>query len=474
MPTLLHISDLHRTSLPRLSNDDLLAAIISDSERWRLEEIPSPELIVVSGDLIQGASLGAPNADTIIEDQYSEAADFLRRLGEEFVASNRSRIVIVPGNHDVHWGRSLDGMRPIESCPAGFAAKAFKADSGLRWDWRDQTAYEIFDPNLYESRFEHFRRFQEEFYEGMEPSPLVQSDGDLLFFEYPDLDLAVAGFASWHGNDCLCHVGEIKPSSLVLSQKLLKNSRMATALAVWHHSISGGPHAQDYMDQRRVHRLIDFGFSIGLHGHQHFPGAAPFELRLPNRTSMAVIGAGSLAVGDDELPMGERRQFNIVVIDPESKRITVHVRGMSPAGVFTGSHRDDFGGHTYITLCLPTAPTRAKRATSAQLLDEAMTAIGAKRYEQALSLIADLPPSRSLERRRIEIEALTGLGSKHRLIKLLNPPKNMDEVVRIISLFLEAGRFDEAQECLLASQSLMTANLFNDLESMIATRRMKE
>ena len=69
------------------------------------------------------------------------------------------------------------------------------------------------------------------------------------------------------------------------------------------------------MDARVIHRLIDFGFTVGLHGHQHYPGAAPFEYRLPNLSSMAVVAGGSLAVGDRELPMGERRQFNIVVID---------------------------------------------------------------------------------------------------------------------------------------------------------------
>ena len=53
MPTLLHISDLHRTSGPRLNNDDLLSAIFSDAARWEAEGIPWPDLVVVSGDLIQ-------------------------------------------------------------------------------------------------------------------------------------------------------------------------------------------------------------------------------------------------------------------------------------------------------------------------------------------------------------------------------------------------------------------------------------
>lgn len=42
MPTVLHISDLHRTSAPRLHNDELLAAIVSDSGRWRDEGIGPP------------------------------------------------------------------------------------------------------------------------------------------------------------------------------------------------------------------------------------------------------------------------------------------------------------------------------------------------------------------------------------------------------------------------------------------------
>ena len=472
VPTLLHISDLHRTSTPRPSNDELLAAICSDSERWSLEGITKPDLIVVSGDLIQGSNLDVPEPDTEIEAQYREADDFLKRLGAEFVNSDQSRIVMVPGNHDVHWRRAFDGMKPIQKCPVGIATKALEADSGLRWNWKDLQAYKVSDQRLYKSRFDHFRKFQQTFYNGVRPNPL--SHGDLLFFEYPDLDLLVVGFASWHGNDCFCQVGDIKPALLASSQKLVSRSRMATAVAVWHHSITGGPRTHDYMDQRVVHRMIDFGFTVGLHGHQHSSGAAPFELRLPNLTSMAVVGAGSLAVGDNELPMGERRQFNIVVIDPDRKSIRIHVRGMSPAGVFTGSHRDDFGGNTYIELDLPISETRPQESTLVQRLDEAMMAVGAKQYEQALALAADIPSCYSTERRRIEVEALRGLGRHQQLLKLLNPPANVDEAVEAVSLLLGAGRFDEATVRLQASKSLLPPNLFKEIETTIAVRRMAE
>ena len=365
-------------------------------------------------------------------------------------------------------------MKPVETCPDGIATKAFQATSSLRWNWEERQAYEISDQNLYASRLEHFRGFREDFYKGIKPNPLIHGDGDLFFSEYPNLGMSVAGFASWRGNDCFCHVGEIKPTSLSLSQRLVASSRMAIAVAVWHHSIAGGPRAHDYMDQRIVHRLIDFGFSVGLHGHQHYPEAAPFELRLPNLTSMAVVGAGSLAVGDYELPMGERRQFNLVVIDPDKESITVHVRGMSPAGVFIGFHRDDFGGNTCIELSLPALRTGERSPTTVRRLDEAITAVGTKRYEQALALIADIPSCRSTEKRRIEVESLRGLGKKQKLIELLDPPQNVDEVVEVISLLLDAGRFDEAMTRLYASRTLITPSLFEDLKATIAARGIAE
>ena len=251
MPTLLHISDLHRTSKPRLNNDELLSAIASDAARWSGEGIPKPDLVVVSGDLIQGASIDTSDPDSEIVDQYTEAGDFLRRLAAEFVDSDRSRMVIVPGNHDVNWGRARSAMKPLATCPTGIADKALRAGSGLRWNWSEQQAYEISERGLYDSRFEHFRQFQADFYAGLEPNPLAHGDSPIVFVEYPSLGLVIAGFASWHGNDCFCHVGEIDSASLAASRKLLSGSKAPLAVAVWHHGILGGPRTHDYYGPNR-------------------------------------------------------------------------------------------------------------------------------------------------------------------------------------------------------------------------------
>ena len=471
MPTLLHISDLHRMSTPILDKDELLSAILSDTKRWEEEGIPYPEVIVVSGDLIQGTSVDHPDPHSEIVRQYAEVGTFLQQLTNEVVDSDPSRVIIVPGNHDVHWSRALQAMSPLETSPDGINAKAFEANSTIRWNWKEQKAYEIVDRDAYESRFEHFRLFQAKFYASLDPSPLFQ-DNDIVHVEYPSLELIIVGFASWHGNDCFCHVGEIDSKALATARELLQDSQAPVAIAVWHHGVVGGPRAHDYMDARIVHRLIDFGFSVGLHGHHHYAGATPFELRLPNLTSMAIIGAGSLAVGDMELPMGERRQFNIVVIDPNNETVTTHVRGMSSAGVFTSSHRDDFGGNTSVTLPLRHSPARPKGPTVVQRLDDAIMAVTLGRHEDALDLLPSSSSDHPHLKRHIQIKALEGLGRQEDLLRLLDPPQSQDEAVKVISLLLECGRFTEASVRLQTMSALIDPTTFRELTAVIAAKKM--
>ena len=200
--------------------------------------------------------------------------------------------------------------------------------------------------------------------------------------------------------------------------------------------------------------------------------AAPFEIRLPNRTAMAIVSAGSLAVGDRELPMGENRQFNVVVIDPDREKVSVHARAMSYAGVFGKSHRDDFGGQSYIELDLPISPARPKAPTDTQLVDDAMTAIATKRFNDALSLLPKISFSREHEKRLIKIEALSGLGRHDDLIECLNPPQTADEVARGVALLLDAGRIEEAKTLLETTSKLIDRSLYQDLAAVIAAREV--
>ncbi len=364
-------------------------------------------------------------------------------------------------------------MEALTECPTRIADKSLKPDSRMRWSWQEQQAYEIVDGQMYASRFDHFRQFRRDFYAGLDSNPVVAGESDLVFVEHLPLGVAVVGLPSWYGNDCFCHVGDIDRSALSLSRRLLTNSQAPLGIAVWHHSVVGGPRSQDYMDKLVVHRLIDYGFTVGLHGHQHYPDAAPYELRLPNLTSMAVIGAGSLAVGDDQLPPGERRQFNVVVIDPEKASITVHVRAMSAEGIFSGSYREDFGGKTFITLDLPTSPSRPSPPSGRQLLDKAVTAVGLRDYEEAVKCLSKVTdPFYSQAKRQTMIEALQGLERHQELLDILIPPQNADEATLAIALLVDTGRFDEALMVLEEASTLFDSAHRLALTGKIAAERM--
>ncbi len=470
---MLHLSDLHRTPGPRLSNDVLLAAMVSDARRWEKEEIPRPDIVVVSGDLIQGASRSSDDPDSEVSSQYEEAKEFLCGIATEFTDGDRSRVIVVPGNHDVHWTRAHNAMEQLATCPPEFARLSLDPCSGVRWNWAEQKAYKIADEIKYQSRYEHFRRFRQEFYAEVEPNPLLHTDDSVVFIEYPTLGLVIVGFSSWHGNDCFCRVGDINPSDLALSQQLLERSALPVAVAVWHHSIVGGPRVDDYMDQHVVHKLIDYGFCIGLHGHQHYSGAAPYELCLPNLTSMALIGAGSLAVGDDQLPVGESRQYNIVNIDMKKKSITIHVRAMSPGGVFYSSHRDDFLGESSIDLNLPTRAQSARQRTDVFARDEAIACVSQGLYENALESLGWEGQSVTIQPdRQIIAEALESMGDHDRLTVLLDPPLTADEAIRLISLFLQSDRLDEAEACLSSIGDMLSESSRRDLAERIELARM--
>ena len=469
MTALLHISDLHRTSGPRINNDHLLAAIASDATRWAAEGIARPDVVVVSGDLVQGARIGDPDADGVVSRQYEEADDFLSRLATEFVGGDRHRVVIVPGNHDVNWPRAYAAMSPLATCPPDISQSSLEVDSGIRWDWSTRQALQITDPALYASRLDHFRSFRAAFYEGVTPSPLI--DGDLVFFDYPELGVAILGFPSCHGNDCFCYIGEIEPRLVALSREVLSSTAAPLAIAVWHHSLAGGPRAQDYMDRRVIHQLIDYGFSLGLHGHQHFPAAAPYEMRLPNLTAMAVVSAGSLAAGDRDLPMGEARQFNIVVPAPATEEVTVHVRAMSSEGVFMGSHRDDFGGRTSMSLPLKHSQARPKPPSPIRILDDAIAAIEGGSFETALKLLARLGPEQDPGRRQVLIKALSALDQQDTLLAVLDPPQSVDEALHLIALRLKRFEFDEAERTVSKAGDMLEEPMAKELAARIQAEK---
>src|SRR3989442_15802995 len=102
MFSILHISDLHRSPDDPISNEELLSALLRDRDRYLKEDpqVSAPQAIVVSGDIIQGVPLRATDFGPKLAEQYAVAEKFVHELANSFVDGDRSRVIIVPGNHD--------------------------------------------------------------------------------------------------------------------------------------------------------------------------------------------------------------------------------------------------------------------------------------------------------------------------------------------------------------------------------------
>ena len=122
-------------------------------------------------------------------------------------------------------------------------------------------------------------------------------------------------------------------------------------------------------------------------------------------------------------------------------------------------------------LDLRPSPSRPKEATATRRIDDAMTAVSECQYEEALRLIAGVESSHSHQKRLIKTAALEGLGRNDELVELLDPPQGQDEAVKLISLLLDCGRFDDAEGRLAAMSSLLDQAVFRELAGIIATRR---
>ena len=96
--TWLHVSDFHFKDDDPYDRDVVLNSLISAvEEKVRLKDI-CPDCIFVTGDIAHSGR----------EQEYAAASDFFDKL-REVSALGKSRLFIVPGNHDVdrHKGKGL-------------------------------------------------------------------------------------------------------------------------------------------------------------------------------------------------------------------------------------------------------------------------------------------------------------------------------------------------------------------------------
>lgn len=326
--SILHISDLHKNEGDDFKN--LFQSMKDDCDRYVGQGITKPNIIVVSGDLIRGGETDE------IRNQYAEAKAFLEDLTSFFLNGDKSRIIIVPGNHDVDWNVSKALIKPVGRTSVD-EQKDYKKKLALflrekapkhRWNWDDQQLYSYIDEEAYNTRFALFSEFYKSFYGNREYSlnPNEQYD----FFEIPEYNICFVGFNSCYLNDHLNKVGQILPACVTNTKPKLKEqlAEGRILVAVWHHNASGRPMVNNYLDNRILNPIIDMGIHVALHGHQHYSGVVEEYHNAFKDGKLLMFSTGSLYGATETLSYGAPRQYNILemVKDESLLKISVHLR----------------------------------------------------------------------------------------------------------------------------------------------------
>jgi hypothetical protein len=482
MTTIMHISDLHRTAESFNSNDDLLSALIRDSVRYQTEthSISKPDIIIVSGDIIQGAKLDDPEYENILTKQYEEAKDFLESLCAQFLEGKKKNLVIVPGNHDVNWKTAYAAMTKIESTPNDLLKLLQRPETSYRWSWKELCAYKIEDKELYASKFSNFNKFLTEFYKDSELEIYIKADRDWNIFPLNELEIAVVGFNSAIYNDCFYFPGCIRQSAISSSDiELKKYPNLKLQIAVWHHNTTGGPFASNYLDRNILPAMVDAGFRIGLHGHQHFAEIDPFTITLEKDYSMAIISAGSLCAADSDLPHSQNRNYNLIQIDEKFSSVRVNVREMSIPGIFSASRRPGQSDKTYALspkLGSPNISLEKKESglNTMEFIQKAEEMLREKKFSLAKSFIElNSADFKSQYGRRLSIQIYFHGKYWVDLVQAIDAPENNDELAMLFTGLIEQKEYDICEAMLMSvnDRDGIEPKLLKDLKNRLSALR---
>lgn len=445
--TIMHISDLHRSKDNPISNDALIASLMRDMDTYSAEGINKPDILIVSGDIVQGSN-DFEKAAGLLAEQYKEALDFLNRLTSELFAGDKSKIVLVPGNHDISWTESKSSMLIVEeknitesngNLKKDILYEAIKIDSPIKWSWSDRSFYRITDNALYEKRFSYFSDFYQEFYE-QKRSYSLESNKQFDIFDLPNFGITVVGFNSCFHNDHLNRAGSINSRCIgAVGSKLRDfNKEGRLILATWHHNTKGGPYDQDYMDNTCIQNFIADNVKIGFHGHQHKVEVLRAENNIIDNKLMLILSAGSLCAGPRELPPGYNQQYNLlelIRVNDEIIQLIVHSRVKTPQsasdnpiwekGVFS-SNVSEFTINIKHTKPAPESLGKIEKL------------IGDKNYATAQNILIEHDINDFLVRVLL-LECYTQLGNYSAILEHFSKPQNIPESLALMNASLEIG-----------------------------------
>jgi len=245
-------------------------------------------------------------------------------------------------------------------------------------------------------------------------------------------------------------------------------------VAVWHHSVEGPPYRTDYMDVELVRAMAGRGFRLGLHGHQHKAQATPHKVFLPDQETMAVVSAGSLCAGANDLPTGVNRQYNVIEIAENFHSARIHVREMTVGNLFSRASLADFGGRSFAVIeweppkDLVGRPIDIEAERMRETIEQAEGFFKGGDPAASVSLLAPKRAVLSSYGRQLLIDSATNAHNWDVVVEVTATPRSIEELLRRVDAQLRLKRFADAHEAL--DQFSERLNLDSALEHELRAR----
>jgi small GTP-binding protein len=311
---ILHLSDLH------IANEEQAKIYRARLETDLIQglNVKRLEYLVISGDI----------ANHSTEDEYRAAFSLVDGLVKRF-GLDASRVVVVPGNHDLNWEESKNAYQfTYNPLP-----KPLK--EGQYFSGGDEGVL-LCNEELYQKRF---NRFSEYFYKKVYPGkeyPLKYSDQYLLV-ERPNDHILFLGLNScWQIDHYFKSRASINMHALSQILDKLQDDKYDgwLKMAVWHHPVTG----REMMNDEFMELLTLHGFQVCLHGHIH-ETIATFH-QVDDKYGIRIIGAGTFGAPANEQITGIPLQYNLLIFDPQIGEINVQTRKKEkPDGLWSADSR---------------------------------------------------------------------------------------------------------------------------------------
>jgi hypothetical protein len=261
-----------------------------------------------------------------------------------------------------------------------------------------------------------------------------------------------AGFSSCFNNDLYNRRASIHPTCIARAIHTLRQRSLAkrVRIGVWHHNTEGLPGNADYLDPDVLQNLIDGGFSLGFHGHQHRPQFLDTRFKYGINREIKVISAGTLC-GSASFRYG--RAYNLIELDTEQASGRLHVREMQNdnlANPIWGKRVLQTGTVSYLEFKYePPEPSGPYNALTAELV-RAQRLFETGKLREAADAVIPLLEFEELARPLL-LECLVRLPDPQALAAAFDPPENEAEAIHLMDALWALGKRSRLAEVLQLS-----------------------